>query len=175
MNLEEKKLSSETKYDGRILKLEVDKIELPDGKNSTRECVRHHGGAAVLLVKNGKVLLVKQYRYVYGKAIYEIPAGKLNDGEDAQSAAARELEEEAGYRAKLVRMLDIYPSPGYTDEIIHVYFAKEYEFVGQKLDEGEFLNCEFIELQKVVQMIQEGEICDSKTVAAVYKYLYENS
>lgn len=175
MNLEEKKLSSETKYDGRVLKLEVDKIELPDGKNSTRECVRHHGGAAVLLVKDGKVLLVKQYRYVYGKAIYEIPAGKLNEGEDAQSAAARELEEEAGYRAKLVRMLDIYPSPGYTDEIIHVYFAKEYEFVGQKLDEGEFLNCEFIELQKIVQMIQDGEICDSKTVAAVYKYLYENS
>ena len=175
MNLEEKKLSSETKYDGRVLKLEVDKIELPDGKNSTRECVRHHGGAAVLLVKDGKVLLVKQYRYVYGKAIYEIPAGKLNEGEDAQSAAARELEEEAGYRAKLVRMLDIYPSPGYTDEIIHVYFAKEYKFVGQKLDEGEFLNCEFIELQKVVQMIQDGEICDSKTVAAVYKYLYENS
>lgn len=171
MNFEEKKLNSEIKYKGKILTLTVDDIELPDGNKSVRECVRHSGGAAVLLVKDGGVLLVKQFRYLYGKTIYEIPAGKLNAGEDPLTAAARELEEETGYRAKLVKLLDLYPSPGYTDEIIHIYFATEYEFVGQKLDEGEFLNCEFIPLEKVLSLIDGGEICDAKTVTAILKFI----
>lgn len=171
MNFEEKKLNSEIKYKGKILTLTVDDIELPDGNKSVRECVRHSGGAAVLLVKDGGVLLVKQFRYLYGKTIYEIPAGKLNAGEDPLTAAARELEEETGYKAKLIKLLDLYPSPGYTDEIIHIYFATEYEFVGQKLDEGEFLNCEFIPLEKVLSMIDGGEICDAKTVTAILKFI----
>ena len=169
MNFEEKKLHSETKYKGKILTLTVDDVELPDGNKSVRECVRHSGGAAVLLVKDGEVLLVRQFRYLYGKTIYEIPAGKLNAGENPLTAAARELEEETGYRAKLVKLLDLYPSPGYTDEIIHIYFATEYEFVGQKLDEGEFLNCEFIPLERVLSMIDGGEITDAKTVTAILK------
>lgn len=171
MNFEEKKLHSETKYKGKILTLTVDDVELPDGNKSVRECVRHSGGAAVLLVKDGEVLLVRQFRYLYGKTIYEIPAGKLNAGEDPLTAAARELEEETGYRAKLVKLLDLYPSPGYTDEIIHIYFATEYEFVGQKLDEGEFLNCEFIPLERVLSMIDGGEISDAKTVTAILKFI----
>ena len=89
MNLQEKKLKSETIYDGRIVKLEVDEVELPDGKISSRECVRHSGGAAVLLIKDKKILLVNQFRYLYGKPIYEIPEGKLNYGEDPKIAAAR--------------------------------------------------------------------------------------
>lgn len=173
MSFEEKKLKSNTIFNGRIVKLEVDDIELPDGTRSVRECVRHSGGAAVLLVNEGKVLLVKQFRYLYGKEIYEIPAGKLNAGEDGAIAAARELEEETGYRAKLVHLLDLYPSVGYTDEIIHIYFAESFEFVGQKLDEGEFLNCEFISLEKVLEMIDNGEICDAKTVSSIYKYLFK--
>lgn len=171
MKLIEKKINSNTVYDGKILKFHVDEVELPDGRHSYRECVSHSGGAAVLLVRDGKVLLVKQYRYVYGKEIYEIPAGKLNAGEDPKKAASRELEEETGFKASLVHMFDLYPTPGYTDEVIYVYFAKDCEFVGQKLDEGEFLNCEFIDLEKVVEMIGRGEICDAKTVAAVYRYL----
>lgn len=171
MNLEEKIISSKCVYNGKILKLEVDEVELPDGKLSVRECVRHNGGAAVLLVDNNKVLLVKQFRYLYNKVIYEIPAGKLNEGEDTELAAARELEEETGYRAKLKYYFDLYPSPGYTDEIIHVYFAEQYEYLEQKLDEGEFLCCEFVELEKVLQMIESGQICDAKTISAVYKYI----
>ncbi len=171
MKLEERTICSDRKYDGRILKLDVDEVLLPDGRRSVRECVRHGGGAAVLLVRDGEVLLVRQFRYVYGKETYEIPAGKLDAGEDAAEAAARELEEETGYRATVERAFKLYPSPGYTDEIIHVYFAKRFSFVGQKLDEGEFLNCEFIALDKVVKMIESGEICDAKTVAAVYRYL----
>lgn len=171
MNFMEEKVDGIRVYDGRILKLEVDSVRLPDGHLSKREIIRHSGGAAVLLVKEGKVLLVKQFRYAYGKEIYEIPAGKLNAGEDPAISAARELEEETGYRAELVHALDLYPTPGYTDEIIHVYFAKKYEFVGQKLDEGEFLRCEFVPVARVAEMIESGEINDAKTVAAVYRYL----
>ena len=169
--LNEKRISGKTIYDGRILKLEVDEIELPDGTRSVRECVRHSGGAAVLLVKDNQVLLVKQFRYLYGKPIHEIPAGKLNVGEDGALAAARELEEETGYRAVLKHYLDLYPSPGYTDEIINIYFAENFKFVGQKLDDGEFLNYEFIDLDTVLQMIERGEICDAKTVSAIFKYI----
>ena len=171
MNLQEKKLKSKTVYDGKIIKLEVDEVELPDGKTSFRECVRHSGGAAVLLVKDGKVLLVKQFRYLYGKPIYEIPAGKLNYGEDPQLAATRELEEETGFKAKLAHLLDIYPTPGYTDEIIHIYLAQSYVVTKQNLDEGEFLNYCFIDIEDVLQMIENGEISDAKTIIALYKYL----
>ena len=171
MNFEEKKLNSETVYKGKILTLNVDEVELPDKSRSFREYVRHSGGAAVLLVKDNSVLLVKQFRYAYGKELYEVPAGKLNYGENSETAAARELEEETGYRAKLVKMLDIYPSPGYTDEIIRIYFAESFDYTAQKLDEGEFLKCEFIALDKVLNMIETGEICDGKTVSAVYKYI----
>lgn len=171
MNFEEKQLNSRTVYNGKILQLDVDEVELPDKSISQRECVRHSGGASVLLVKDNKVLLVKQFRYLYNREIYEIPAGKLNSGEDELVAGARELEEETGYRAELVPLLKIYPSPGYTDEIIHIFLAKKFEFVGQKLDEGEFLKCEFIEIDKVLEMIGCGEICDAKTVCAIYKYI----
>lgn len=171
MNFMEEKLSSRVVYDGKILKLEVDKVRLPDGSESVRECVRHSGGAAVLLIAENKVALVKQYRYLYGNEIYEIPAGKMEEGEDPAVAAARECEEETGYRAQVKHLVDIYPSPGYTDEIIHIYLAECGEFAGQHTDEGEFLTCEFIPLEKVVQMIESGEICDSKTVTAIYKYL----
>ena len=171
MNLSEKKLKSNTIYKGKIVTLEVDKVELPDGKTSYRECVRHSGGAAVLLIKEGKVLLVNQFRYLYGKPIYEIPAGKLNSGEDPQIAAARELEEETGFKAQLSHLLDIYPTPGYTDEIIHIYLADNYVTTSQKLDDGEFLKCSFIDIETVVKMIENGEIKDGKTIIAVYKYL----
>ena len=171
MNLQEKKLKSKTIYSGKIVRLEIDEVELPDGKTSFRECVRHSGGACVLLVNEGKVLLVKQFRYLYDKPIYEIPAGKLNVGEDPQLAATRELEEETGYRAKLVHLLDIYPTPGYTDEIIHIYYADSFEITKQKLDEGEFLNYCFIDIETVLKMIENGEINDAKTIIAVYKYL----
>ncbi len=173
MKLFEEKTESRRIYDGKILKLDVDRVRLPDGRLSSREVIRHSGGAAVLLIRDGCVLLVKQFRYAYGEAIYEIPAGKLNEGEDPIVSAARELVEETGYSPKLRHMLDIYPTPGYTDEIIHIYEAVEYEFVGQKLDDGEFLNCEFVPLERVRQMIDGGQICDAKTVAAIFKYLLE--
>ena len=171
MNLQEKKLKSKLIFSGKIVKLEVDEVQLPDGKTSFRECVRHSGGAAVLLIKDGKVLLVNQFRYLYGKPIYEIPAGKLNEGEDPLIAATRELEEETAFKAKLSHLIDIYPTPGYTDEIIHIYFAESFEITKQNLDEGEFLNYCFIDISDVLKMIESGEITDAKTIVALYKYL----
>ena len=170
MSFTEKKIDGKTVYDGKILKLCVDNVELYYGKTAGRECVRHSGGAAVLLVDGGKVLLVKQFRYLYGKEIYEIPAGKLNEGEDPEIAAARELEEETGYKASLLHAFDLFPSPGYTDEIIHVYFAEKFEKTQSHPDEGEYLNCEFKPVGEVLKMIESGEICDAKTVAAVYRF-----
>lgn len=176
MNLKEKKVNSSTVYDGKIIKVEVDEVELPDGRHSKRECVRHSGGAAVLFVKGDEIALVRQFRYLYGEETYEIPAGKLNDGEDAQQAALRELEEETGYRAISSRhLLDIYPTPGYTDEIIHIYFVDDAVYAGQKLDEGEFLNVQFVPVKRVLEMISEGAIKDAKTVCAVLAYQLSNN
>ena len=171
--MKEEKLSSSTVFEGRIFRVEVDEVLLPDGKKSKRECVRHPGGAAVLLVKEGKIALVKQFRYLYGKELYEIPAGKLEIGEDARFSALRELEEETGYRAEsCAHLLDIYPTPGYTDEIIHIYYVDRARFVGQHPDAGEFVDVEFVESGKVVKMIEEGEITDSKTICAVLSYIH---
>jgi len=174
MKFFEKKLSGKTVYDGKILKLEEDTVELPDGTQAKRECVRHSGGAAILCIVDGKVLLVKQFRYLYGKEIYEIPAGKLERGEDPMLAASRELKEETGVTATLSPYLTIYPTPGYTDEVIHVFFAENCKLNGeQSLDDGEFLSVCFKPIEDVLEMIESGEICDGKTVAAIYKYLSE--
>lgn len=173
MNLKETKTGGITVYKGKILNLEVDDVKLPDGTFSKREIVRHSGGAAVLYVKDNAVLLVKQFRYAYGKEIYEIPAGKLNSGEDPESAAVRELEEETGFRAQVERYACVYPTPGYTDEIIHIYRVVSAVRTCQNLDKGEFLNVEFIPLEKVIEMINSGEIADGKTLVAIYKYLAE--
>lgn len=127
----------------------------------------------MLFVDEGKVLLVKQFRYAYGREIFEIPAGKLNAGEAPQLAAARELEEETGYKAEIVRLAEIYPTPGYTDEIIYIFLAKNAVHTAQKLDEGEFLNVKFIPIEKVVEMIDSGEINDAKTIVAIYKYILQ--
>lgn len=171
MNFREEKIEGKTLFEGKILRLQVDRVRLPDGRESRREVVRHSGGAAVLFVKEGAVLLVRQFRYAYGREMYEIPAGKLNAGEDPALAAARELEEETGYRAPLSHALDLYPTPGYTDEVIHLYFATQGEFVGQKPDDGEFVSCTFMPLEEALALIESGEICDAKTIVALYRYL----
>ena len=117
MQLVERTVKKNYVYEGKILKLRCDDAVLPDGRACKREVVEHSGGACVLCVKDGKVALVKQYRYAYGESIYEIPAGKLNAKEDPLVAARRELEEETGLCAKELELLFVlYPTPGYTDE-----------------------------------------------------------
>ena len=126
----------------------------------------------MLYVEDGKILFVRQYRYAYGESIYEIPAGKLEVGEDPAKAAARELEEEAGIRSTNLELLFInYPTPGYTNEKIYIYRAHDGVKVSAHLDEGEFLDVEFIPVEKVKKMLKNGEIKDGKTIIAVQAYL----
>lgn len=168
MKLKERTVRKNYVYRGKIINVRCDDAELPDGRACRREIVEHSGGAAVLCVKDGKIALVRQYRYAYGEEIYEIPAGKLNAGEDPEQAAGRELTEETGLIAsRLVLLFTLYPSPGYTNEKIYIYRAEGVEEGVQKLDEGEFLNAEFLPVEEVKEMIARGEIRDAKTIVAV--------
>ena len=172
MQYEEKTVRKNYIYQGKILSLRVDDAILPDGKPCKREIVEHSGGACALCVEAGKVLFVKQYRYAYGETVYELPAGKLNAGEDPFLAAQRELEEETGVRAEKLELLyEIYPSVGYTNERIYIYLAHGGKRVEAHLDEGEFLDVEWIELERVRKMLKSGEIKDAKTVIALQAYL----
>lgn len=172
MNLEEKKVNSTLHYDGRIIKLYNDEITLPDGKGAYREYVKHPGGVCVVpLTEKGEVMLVRQYRYVYGKEIIEIPAGK-RDGKDEDTliGAKRELREELGITAeKFIFLGELYPTPGYTDEVLYMYAATNLSFGEANPDDDEFVEPEKIHIDTLVDMIMNGEIKDAKTVAAVLK------
>ncbi|MBQ8320526.1 MAG: NUDIX hydrolase [Clostridia bacterium] len=171
MDFSEKCVKKNYVYQGKILNLRRDDALQPDGRPCVREIVEHSGGACVLYVEKGKVLLVKQYRYAYGEHIYEIPAGKLNAGEDPREAALRELEEETGIRSHRAELLfTLYPSPGYTNEKIYIYQAFEGEQVPVHLDDGEFLEREFVTLERAKEMLKKGEIKDAKTIVALQTY-----
>ena len=171
MELGEKTLEKHYIYRGKIINLRCDDAVLPDGRPCKREIIEHSGGASVLCVREGKVALVKQFRYAYGEAIYEIPAGKLNAGEDPMLAAKRELEEETGLIAeKLVHRYTVYPTPGYTNEKIYIYEAENVLAGRQHLDEGEFLNVEFVPFAEALSMVEDGTIKDAKTVVALLGY-----
>ena len=172
MTLTEKTVQKHYIYRGKIVNLRCDDAQLPDGRPCKREVVEHMGGAAVLCVRDGKVALVRQFRYAYGEAIDEIPAGKLNAGEDPAAAAGRELEEETGLRAgKLVHRFTLYPTPGYTNEKIYIYEAEDVTCGAQHLDEGEFLNVSYVPVAEAVRRVEAGEIRDGKTVVALLDYI----
>lgn len=171
MDYIEKTLDKKYIYQGKILTLRCDDVFLPDGSTAKREIVEHSGGACVLYVENGAVLLVRQYRYAYGESLYELPAGKLEKGEDPMIAAARELEEETGIKAARLELLFVnYPTPGYTNEKIYIYRAYGGENVEPHLDRGEFLDVEYVPLKKAKEMLKNGEIKDGKTMIALLNY-----
>lgn len=171
MKLTEKTLNSKIQFKGRIVTLVHDEIELPDGRHSLRELVTHPGGVCIAcLNENGEFILVEQYRYAFKKEIIEFPAGKLEPNEDPIEAAQRELIEETGYKADVIIPLGVlYPSVGYLTEVIHLYYAPQAHFVGQNLDDQEFLNVKTYTLDQLHQMIEEDVISDAKTIALVYK------
>ena len=172
MDFKEKTVSEEYLYQGKILNLRKDQIILPSGNPAIREVVEHSGGSAIVCEVDGKILLVKQFRYPYKEEVLEIPAGKINTGETPEQTAIRELEEEGGMKAESVeKMFDVYPSPGYTNEIIRVYKAVNPTKTQMHLDEDEFLSGEWIERQKLKEMIDNGEIKDAKTLIALLKIL----
>lgn len=171
MNFEEKQLTSEVKYDGKIMTVLSDKVELADGGKSFREVVRHSGGVVILAFKDEEtILLVKQFRYPIAQVVYELPAGKLEVGENPDEACKRELEEETGFRAKNWKSLGyINTSPGFCDEKLYLYEARELEFVGEHPDEGEIIKSFEYKLNDVKKMILSGEINDAKTICAIMR------
>jgi len=168
VEFKEKTIKKNFIYNGKILSLRKDDIILPNGAPAVREVIEHSGGSAIYCEKDGKILLVKQFRYPYKEELYEIPAGKLNDGESPEETAIRELEEEGGIKAKRVeKLFDIYPTPAYTNEIIRLYKAVEFIETESCLDEDEFLSNEWIDKCQVKKMIENGQIKDAKTIIAV--------
>lgn len=165
----ERKISSETIYRGRIITLESDKAELENGAVALREVVRHSGGVGVLAIDGeNNVLFVRQFRYPYGETLWELPAGKLEPGEDPAACGARELEEETGLRPGSMRLLaELYPSPGYLDERLYVYEAGKLAPAAQNLDENEFLTVIRVPYKQAIEMCQNGEIKDAKTICAL--------
>lgn len=171
LNFEEKTLNRKNIYEGKIITVHVDDIELPDGNKAVREVVEHSGGVSVAaLTDNDELLFVRQYRYPYGRVLLELPAGKLEKGEDPLTAGIRELEEECGVVAdKIISLGTVYPTVAYCSEIIYLYGAYGLKETKQQLDEDEFLSVEKIPLYDAVEMVMNGEISDSKTVALVLK------
>lgn len=171
MDFTEKTVRKNYVYEGKIIKVRCDDALRPDGRPCKREIVEHPGGAGVLYVEGDRVLLVKQYRYAYGEALYEIPAGKLEKGEDPAVAAARELEEEAGVFADGLELLYVmYPTPGYTNEKIYLYRALRGTAKEARPDDGEFVSAEFVPLDEAKRMLVEGKITDGKTIVALQSY-----
>ena len=171
MNLREEKISSELIFDGKIIKVKKDKITLPNGKTATRECVEHNGGCAIVpITASGKVLLVRQFRYPYDDVILEIPAGKLEAGEDPLNCAIRELKEEVGGVSNdIIDLGLVYPSPGYTNEKIRIFLAKNVECGDLSPDDDEFLEVESYDIEKLLSMINSNEIKDGKTIIGILR------
>ena len=166
MDLTEKCLDSREIYKGRILRLRVDTVALPNGKTSLREVVEHPGGVGILaLDENGCVPMVTQYRYAFSRTLLEIPAGKLDYvGEDPLACAHRELEEETGLRAgKMEKLTHVVTTPGFCTEQIGLYLATELSQHEDHPDPDEFLHVEKMPLSEAVSRVMSGELCDAKT------------
>ena len=168
-DFKEEKISSEKVYKGRILDLAVDKVRLPNGKESVREVVLHNGGVTILAQPDPqKIVLVKQFRYSIGKVFWEVPAGRLNTNEEPLLAAKRELKEETGYIANSWSPLGIvYPLPGYSTEVLYLFKATDLVDDEQELDPDENIEVKVVDLLQAWQMVKDGEIRDAKTIAAI--------
>lgn len=178
MEIEEKVIKTEKLFEGNIFDVRRDTVILPNGKEATRDNLEHCGACAVFAVTNdNKLVLVKQYRSAIFDVTTELPAGKLDKGnEDRTEAAMRELEEETGYRAgKMVHYFDMLSAVGYCDEVISVYLATDLKRTKQNLDDDEFLNVVEIDIKKCKDSVLKGEIRDAKTVASIMRYCLENN
>ncbi len=171
MKLEEKTVKKNYIYKGKIINLRCDDALLPNGKECIREIVEHPGGVTIAaLTEENELMFVRQFRYPYMDVLLELPAGKLERGEDPLESGKRELLEEVGCTAESYTFLgEFYPTCGYTDEIIYIYLAQGLKFSSQSLDEDEFLNVEKIPLEKAVEMVMNNEIPDGKTQAGILK------
>ena len=171
MSKVEKQLSSKLVYDGRVIKVSRDEVKCPNGEESIREIVHHRGGVGILFKVGNKFIFEKQYRYALSEEIIEMPAGKLEEGEIPLEAAKRELLEETGYRPlEMIHLGDSYPTPGYSSEVIHLYYCPKAVKEERHLDKDEDIELIYLTLEEIEQMIKDGKIKDSKTVAAIFLY-----
>ena len=169
-HLAEKKISGEDVYDGMFLKMKRDTVSLPDGQHAVREYLEHPGAVAILAVlDDGRILLERQYRYPIAQAVIEIPAGKLNAGEDPLLCAQRELQEETGYTAKhWSKIRRIHPVISYSTEFIDIYLAEGLSPGPARLDEEEFLDVFAAPLEELLNWVEMGKITDVKTIISTY-------
>lgn len=168
---EEKTIHTEKIYDGKVVKLQVDDVTLPNGKESKRELIKHPGAVAIIPVtKDKKILFVEQYRKPLEKSLVEIPAGKLEPGEEPETTALRELEEETGYTANSLKFVaSFYTSPGFADELMHLYITDYIEPLKEPVagDEDEFVELLELTLEEAKQYVNDQRIHDAKTNYAV--------
>ena len=169
MLYEEKTMKSERIFEGKVLTLRVDTIELPNKKYSKREIIEHSGGVAIVAVTDEwEIVLVKQYRKAIEDFLLELPAGKLEYGEDPLECGKRELKEETGYTAGSMELLsETYSSPGYSTEKIYIYLARDLVAGESALDEGEYLEVDKIKIEKLIEMVNNNKIKDSKTINGI--------
>ncbi|MDM8271227.1 NUDIX domain-containing protein [Thermophilibacter provencensis] len=166
--LYEKVVSSKTEWEGMIFSVERQEVELSDGSHGLRDLVRHHGGAGVVAVMDGRVCLVRQYRVALDRMTLEIPAGKVDPAEPRDVCAARELTEETGLVADRLELLtEAYGAPGFTNEHTSVYYAHGLTQGPSRLDEGEFLNVVWVDVDDAIEAIRLGLIDDAKTVTGI--------
>tara|TARA_B100000214_G_scaffold198986_1_gene144000 strand:- start:469 stop:1005 length:537 start_codon:yes stop_codon:yes gene_type:complete len=165
-NIEEKTNSSEIVFQGKLLDVRRDIVILPNGKNGIREWIKHPGAVCCIpILPNGKIVLIRQYRYSVKKVMIECPAGKLDRNESPENCAVRELEEEIGYKAnKLTFLTNIHPATGFADEKIWLYLAENLIKTNQKLDSDEFLELIPTNLEDAMKMVWDGAITDVKTM-----------
>ncbi|GGD00222.1 NUDIX domain-containing protein [Pontibacillus salipaludis] len=168
---EEKTVHTESIYKGKVISLQVDDVSLPDGNTSKRELIKHPGAVAIIpITPEGKMVLVEQYRKALERSVVEIPAGKLEPGEDPDETAKRELEEETGYTTESLEFVTSFStSPGFADEIVHLYLAKDLKKAENKLDgdDDEFVELIEASLQEAEEMEREQRIWDAKTAYAL--------
>lgn len=172
MNLEEKQIEREKIFDGVVLRVVKDKVELPNGETSYREICLHNGAVCVIpILDDGRVIMERQYRYAHGRVFFEIPAGKLDSKDEPPlEAVKRELREETGAVAEKITFLGcLDTTPALIDEKIWMYMAEGLSFGETERDEDEFIEVEYVPLTTLVEMVMNGEIRDSKTQVAVLK------
>ena len=168
------KLATRRLYSGRVLNLDLDTVRFPDGSTGELEMIRHSGASAVVPVLSAgtladpEILLIRQFRHAADGVIWEVPAGRLDPGEEPEACARRELLEETGYRAgRLRRLTTLYTTPGFTDERIHLFVASELEEDRHRREPDEFLETVRLPLSRSLEMVASGEVSDGKTIAAL--------
>ena len=177
MVVEEKTLTSERIYEGAILNLRRDKVTVKEGRTSYREIVEHNGGVVILgVTPEGKIPMIKQYRKATRQVMFELPAGKLEKGEDPMEAALREFKEETGYTAGSMRLISsFYPTVGYSEEILHIYFANDLKAGATEFDDNESIDIEEYKPEELFKLIDAGGMNDGKTLIALLLYRYHST